>query len=378
MTYAQEPMQEAEKDLSSPEASSDALQPMMAEEKDLSSPEASSDGMEPMQEEDSSSPEASSDGMEPMQEEDSSSPEASSDGMEQVIREKPKVESSQPSKISEPITLPYTAKDQDLFELAKRVDNSEIYFRYLVMFPGGKYLQEISKRWLALLENNSKQGKNPVISMAECVNAYVVTSSKLNIRSAPRTSSPLKGSFQKGDRVCMMNRKGKWVHVAKGWVHATYLESIPPALESLDIYQQYIRTVTIEKYIQQALMFRNQYQYEVARRENSVEGYDRFLAEYPNDKRKSEILLIREELRFEQAVASHQVRAYDTYLEEYPKGTYAEECMRLRMSAKYEWALREQTIEAYDEYLNEYPEGEKNYYIKLLRMRLMKNKAEAN
>ena len=98
--------------------------------------------------------------------------------------------------------------------------------------------------------------------------------------------------------------------------------------------------------------------FEQASQQNTIQAYDQYLRTYPNGKYVTDVEGKRESLWIEKAAQQHTIESYEQYIQEYPKGIYLTEALQLIESLYFKKAKESNTVEAYDAYLEKYPTGE--------------------
>ena len=62
------------------------------------------------------------------------------------------------------------------------------------------------------------------VNAEQCNSLYEVTTTKLNVRDKPGTSSNILSTVKKGDKICVNNFKDNWAHTQNGWISRNHLK----------------------------------------------------------------------------------------------------------------------------------------------------------
>ncbi|MCP4367118.1 MAG: ankyrin repeat domain-containing protein [Deltaproteobacteria bacterium] len=110
---------------------------------------------------------------------------------------------------------------------------------------------------------------------------------------------------------------------------------------------------------------RMKYDWERAKEQNSISGYNDFINKYPEGKHSNEARDKVKQLLFAHSIKNNTISEYHNFLERYPSGKLAEEIHHHLRVKHFEQARSQRSEESYQGFLELYPEGEDSEQIRM-------------
>jgi hypothetical protein len=115
--------------------------------------------------------------------------------------------------------------------------------------------------------------------------------------------------------------------------------------------------------------------YELAKRENTVQGYKEFIANHPWSNLKDSAVYERNLLAFKNAKKINSSKAYDNYLRFYPESQQLEEAKKLKYKAEFEETIIPSVTSSYTDFINRFPS---NPYVDDAQARIYQLETKGN
>ena len=241
------------------------------------------------------------------------------------------------------------------------------------------------------------------------VPVYIIVKSYKKVFKEPKKHSyGIYKTTSHANKFRLLNFNDNWYQInvpstGLGWIRGKdVLKIIRKEKEAVEIslagkaaqYERFVDLYPDSRFASDARERADSIYYELAKKENTINGYSAYLRRYPDGKHaeeiksKVEVLMFQDEgffnnidrlkswvhnnpestflakaktrlegLMFAQAKFDKNIIALERYTAEYPKGKFIAEANQMIEDLKYEQARLADTLDSYRKYLNEYPNG---------------------
>jgi len=130
------------------------------------------------------------------------------------------------------------------------------------------------------------------------------------------------------------------------------------AVNTLEVYVDFIRKFPDAKEIPEAVSFRNQLAFIYAKEKNTFESINKFIFDYPDAEEIPQAFAIKHRLAYNAALQANTIEALEEYIKKYPSSNFIENATALRNEKAFQIADDINSVIAYNEFIEKYPDAE--------------------